>query len=160
MKTRAVARRILGALERHHPDPDTELSYSTPFELLVATILSAQSSDRRVNEVTPALFARYPAPRSLAEAEIARLEQEIKPTGFFRQKGSGARGYGAGPRQQSTEGKCRALWMRSRDCRRRTQDGERRARSRDGGSGLPVDRHVLRVANRSRPGSIRRIPSW
>ena len=81
-----VARRILRAIERHHPDADTELHYTTPFELLVATILSAQCTDARVNQVTPALFRRYPDARSLARGRPATLERLIQTTGFFRSK--------------------------------------------------------------------------
>jgi endonuclease III len=62
------------------------LHFDTPFELLVATILSAQTTDERVNSVTPALFARYPTPYDLAAADPADVEQLIKPTGFFRAK--------------------------------------------------------------------------
>jgi endonuclease III len=86
LKTRPVAKRILDALERHHPNPDTELHYRTPFELLVATILSAQSSDERVNMVTPSLFAKYPDARAIAKTTTNELEPIIKSTGFFRQK--------------------------------------------------------------------------
>src|SRR5688572_32120206 len=86
MKTRAVARRIFDALERHYPDADTELAFRTPFELLVATILSAQSTDQRVNMVTPDLFQRYPDARALAGATPEELEPIILSTGFFRQK--------------------------------------------------------------------------
>jgi len=63
-----------------------ELDHDTPYQLLAATILSAQSTDKMVNSVTPALFARYPDPASLAAAEPAALEVLIHPTGFFRQK--------------------------------------------------------------------------
>src|SRR5205807_637144 len=69
-----------------HPDADTELHYATPFELLVATILSAQSTDARVNSVTPALFKRYPDARALASATTADLEPQIHSTGFYRAK--------------------------------------------------------------------------
>ena len=86
MKTVKVARRILDALERHYPDADTELDYRTPFELLVATILSAQSTDQRVNMVTPELFRRYPDARALAGAKHEDVEEIIKSTGFFRAK--------------------------------------------------------------------------
>src|SRR5688572_9090656 len=72
-----VARRIFDALERHYPDADTELDYRTPFELLVATILSAQSTDQRVNMVTPELFRRYPDARALADAAPADVEPLI-----------------------------------------------------------------------------------
>src|SRR5207245_4616738 len=69
-----------------HPDADTELHYTTPFELLVATILSAQSTDVGVNAVTPALFKRYPNARALAKAAHADVEPMIHATGFFRAK--------------------------------------------------------------------------
>ncbi len=79
-------REIFDRLDAQHPNADTELHYRNAFELLVATILSAQSSDARVNNVTPALFTRYPDARSLAEATTEELEPQIVPTGFFRQK--------------------------------------------------------------------------
>src|SRR5260221_11946821 len=63
-----------------------ELDHDTPFQLLCATILSAQTTDARVNTVTPALFARYPEPAALAAAVAAELEVLLHPTGFFRQK--------------------------------------------------------------------------
>src|SRR5687767_11674744 len=69
-----------------HPDADTELNFTTPYELLVATILSAQCTDERVNQVTPALFKRYPDARALARASTAELEPQIQSTGFFRAK--------------------------------------------------------------------------
>src|SRR5258705_9267628 len=86
MKTRRETRDILDRLETQHPDADTELDYKTPFQLLVATILSAQSTDARVNMVTPALFKRYPNARALAKATAAELEPQIHSTGFFRAK--------------------------------------------------------------------------
>src|SRR5918997_2095736 len=69
-----------------YPDARTELEFRTPLELLVATILSAQSTDKRVNLVTPALFARYPDAAAYAAADREELEQLIMPTGFFRAK--------------------------------------------------------------------------
>src|SRR3954471_23182665 len=86
MKTAVETRAILDKLESQHPDADTELHYRTPFELLVATILSAQSTDQRVNLVTPALFKRYPDARTLARATTTELEPQIHSTGFFRAK--------------------------------------------------------------------------
>src|SRR5512134_1352006 len=86
MKTPTEARRILKALEGQHPAATTELRYANAFELLVATILSAQSTDEGVNRVTPALFARYPDARALSAADQGELEALIRPTGFFRQK--------------------------------------------------------------------------
>jgi endonuclease-3 len=83
---RARARKILQALGRAYPDAKIALNFGTPFELLVATILSAQCTDERVNMVTPGLFRHYPSARELARASPARLEGEIRSTGFFRAK--------------------------------------------------------------------------
>src|SRR4029078_6720808 len=86
MKTATEPRYILDKLEDQHPGADTELHHTNAFELLVATILSAQSTDQRVNLVTPALFKRYGDARSLARAPPAQLEPRIHSTGFFRAK--------------------------------------------------------------------------
>src|SRR5437867_5765851 len=86
MKTPAQTREILDKLEAQHPGADTELHHTNAFELLVATILSAQSTDARVNMVTPALFARYPDARALAKATPRQLQPQIYATGFFRAK--------------------------------------------------------------------------
>lgn len=74
------------ALATLYPDARAELDYTTPFELLIATVLSAQSTDRRVNAVTAVLFDRYPTPLALAEADRAQVEEIIQPVGFFRNK--------------------------------------------------------------------------
>jgi endonuclease-3 len=135
-------------LDEQHPNATTELNYRTPFELLVATILSAQCTDARVNQVTPALFARYPTAKEMARAETAELEPQIQATGFFRMKA------------RALVGMSRALVE--------THGGEVPASMEAlvglpgvgrktanvvlghalGVPGLPVDRHVLRVANR------------
>src|SRR6266496_1670681 len=86
MKTPTEVGAIFDKLEGQHPDADTELHYSNPFELLVATILSAQSTDQRVNIVTPALFKKYRNARALARATPAALEPQIHSSGFFRAK--------------------------------------------------------------------------
>jgi endonuclease-3 len=83
---RRRALRILALLKREYPDAHCALDYRTPFELIVATILSAQCTDVRVNLVTPAFFARYPTPRALAEADQGDVEELIRSTGFFRNK--------------------------------------------------------------------------
>ena len=83
---KARARAIARALARAYPDARCALDYRTPWELLVATILSAQCTDAMVNRVTPALFAELPTPAALAAAPPARVEGLIKRTGFFRQK--------------------------------------------------------------------------
>lgn len=80
------ARRINKVLAEVYPYAHAELDFRSPFELLVATVLSAQTTDVRVNQVTPVLFARYPSPQALAEAEPADIEEIIRPTGFFRAK--------------------------------------------------------------------------
>jgi endonuclease-3 len=77
---------ILAALKREYPDAHCELDHRTPFQLLIATILSAQCTDARVNLVTPALFVRYPTPQALAAANQADVEGLIRSTGFFRNK--------------------------------------------------------------------------
>lgn len=74
------------ALALAYPDAHCELDFTTAFELLVATVLSAQSTDRRVNSVTPELFRRYPTPSALGAADPAVVEQLIGPVGFFRNK--------------------------------------------------------------------------
>jgi endonuclease-3 len=73
-------------LLKQYPDATCELGYASPFQLAVATVLSAQCTDKRVNMVTPVLFARYPDAASLAEAPIGEIEEIIKSTGFFRNK--------------------------------------------------------------------------
>jgi endonuclease III len=77
---------LLRRLRLAHPDAHCELNYTTPFQLLVATILSAQCTDERVNQVTPALFARYQTVADFAAANRHELEALIHPTGFYRQK--------------------------------------------------------------------------
>jgi endonuclease-3 len=80
------ARRIGRLLAETHPDAHCELNHEGPLQLAVATILSAQCTDQRVNEVTPKLFARYPTAADYAGADRAELEEMIRPTGFFRNK--------------------------------------------------------------------------
>jgi endonuclease III len=148
LKTRAVARRIMDALERHHPNPDTELHFRTPFELLVATILSAQSTDQRVNQVTPALLAKYPDAGAMAAAGLADLEAMIKSTGFFRQKAKALVGMSQAlveRHQGEVPAAMEALTTLPGVGRKTANVVLGHAL---GVPGLPVDRHVLRVANR------------
>jgi len=79
-------RQIVKVLQRTMPNPKMELDHRSPWELLVATILSAQCTDQRVNQVTPPLFRRYRGPAELAAADLPELEQLIRPTGFFKSK--------------------------------------------------------------------------
>ena len=148
MKSPASTRAVLQKLYLQHPDADTELDYTTPYELLVATILSAQSTDAGVNRVTPALFKRYPNAQMLAGAQAAELEPMIHATGFFRSKA------------KSLMGMARALMERHRGEVPRTMEelvelpgvGRKTANVVLGHAlgvpGLPVDRHALRVSNR------------
>jgi endonuclease III len=82
----ARVRAILAKLDEAYPAATCALKHQNPFQLLIATILSAQCTDERVNQVTPALFAKYPKPTDFAYANPRELEQEIRPTGFFRNK--------------------------------------------------------------------------
>lgn len=83
---RARARKIIRALKKAYPDAKIALDFGNPLELLVATILSAQCTDERVNQVTPALFKKYGTARDYAQADAANLEEEVRSTGFYRAK--------------------------------------------------------------------------
>jgi len=78
--------KIIELLEKEHPDAKTALNYTNPLELLVATILSAQCTDKRVNIVTKTLFKKYRKAEDYANADLAELEEDIRPTGFYRNK--------------------------------------------------------------------------
>jgi len=143
-----AVRSTLDALEKQHPNANTELNFSNAYELLVATILSAQCTDARVNQVTPALFARYPDAAALARAEPEELEPQIQSTGFFRMKSS------------SLVKMARAVTHDHQGRIPATMDalvvlpgvGRKTANVVLGHAlgvpGFPVDRHVLRVTNR------------
>ncbi|GHC97417.1 endonuclease III [Nocardiopsis terrae] len=88
------ARKMYRELSELYPDAHAELNFTTPLELLVATILSAQCTDKRVNQVTPALFARYPDAEAYASAGREELEEMIRSTGFFRAKANSLVGLG------------------------------------------------------------------
>jgi endonuclease-3 len=147
-KTPDETRRIMAELERQHPNADTELHYRTPYELLVATILSAQCTDERVNQVTPALFARYPDARALAKATTTELEPQIQSTGFFRAKSKSLVGMATAVVEQhqgEVPPTMEALVTLPGVGRKTANVVLGHAL---GVPGLPVDRHVLRVANR------------
>ncbi len=148
MKTASETRRILDLLETQHPDADTELHYQNAFQLLTATILSAQSTDQGVNLVTPALFARYPDARALAKATSAELEPQIRSTGFFRQKSKALIGMAAALVEHhggEVPANMEALIALPGVGRKTANVVLGHAL---GVPGLPVDRHVLRVSNR------------
>ena len=147
-KTAAETQRILGKLAAQHPNADTELNFTTPYELLVATILSAQCTDERVNQVTPALFKRYPDARALARATTGQLEPQIQSTGFFRAKSRSLVGMATAvvDRHEGEVPKTMEELVQLPGVGRKTANvvlGHAL-----GVPGLPVDRHVLRVANR------------
>ena len=148
MKAAATTRRVIETLAEQHPNADTELHYRNPFELLVATILSAQSTDQRVNMVTPALFRRYPDARALAQAAPPELEELILSTGFFRQKSKALIGM-----SQTLVAEHAGDVPADMD-RLTALPGVGRKTANVvlghalGVPGLPVDRHVLRVSNR------------
>jgi endonuclease-3 len=89
---RKRARTILRRLEKAYPDTRTALNFETPFQLLVATVLSAQSTDKMVNIITEKLFAKYRSPEDFLKAKPGELEQDIKASGFFNQKAKSIRG--------------------------------------------------------------------
>lgn len=148
MKSAQTTRTVIETLSEQYPNADTELHYRNAFELLVATILSAQSTDQRVNMVTPALFERYPDASALAAAAPADVERMIVSTGFFRQK------------TKALIGMAQALVERYGGEVPADMDalttlpgvGRKTANVVLGHAlgvpGLPVDRHVLRVSNR------------
>lgn len=83
--------RTLAQLHELYPDADCELSWRTPLELLIKTILSAQSTDKRVNEVGEVLFEKYRSARDFAESDLEELQEDVRQTGFFRQKAKNVR---------------------------------------------------------------------
>jgi endonuclease III len=148
MKSPSVAAAIFDALDEQHPGADTELHFRNAYELLAATILSAQSTDQRVNMVTPALFARYPSPAALAQATTVELEPQIHSTGFFRAKSKALLGMATALMEKhggEVPADMDALVQLPGVGRKTANVVLGHAL---GVPGLPVDRHVLRVANR------------
>lgn len=147
-KSAAETRKIFAALSTQHPNADTELNFTNAYELLVATILSAQCTDERVNQVTPALFKRYPDARALSKTTAEELEPQIQSTGFFRAKSRSLLGMatelveshgGEVPRTMDELVKLPGVGRKTANVVLGHALGV---------PGLPVDRHVLRVAGR------------
>ena len=139
---------VLRKLYTQHPGADTELDYKNPYQLLVATILSAQSTDAGVNRATPALFARYPNAAALAKASAVELEPLIHSTGFYRSKARSLMGMSAAlvaHHQGEVPNTMEALVELPGVGRKTANVVLGHAL---GIPGLPVDRHVLRVSNR------------
>ncbi|MCB0415430.1 MAG: endonuclease III, partial [Bdellovibrionales bacterium] len=85
-KKQESAQKIIRLLKKYYPDAHCALNYTSPGELLIATILSAQCTDKRVNIVTETLFKKYPKPQNFVDAPIKELEQDIHSTGFYKNK--------------------------------------------------------------------------
>jgi endonuclease III len=145
----ARAAKILDMLEDTHPDARCALDYATPFQLVAATILSAQCTDERVNQVTPELFRRYPDARALAEAPAEVVEELIRPTGFFRAKTKSLLGCaralvadhdGVVPRTMAEMVKLPGVGRKTSNVVL--------GHAYDIAEGIAVDTHVLRVSNR------------
>jgi len=145
------ARVVADRLAVEYPGTATELcalEHSNPYELLTATILSAQTTDERVNMVTPALFARYPRPEDLAGADPAEVEELVRTTGFFRNKTRSIMGMAAGvterfggevPHRMADLVTLPGVGRKTANVVRSVAMGE---------PGLPVDTHVQRLSRR------------
>ena len=141
------AKVVHARLAEEYPDAECELDHRNAFELLAATILSAQSTDARVNLVTPALFARYPDPASMAAADPEELEELIRSTGFFRSKAKHLIGMATAlvDRFDGEVPGDRDDLVSLPGVGRKTANVVRSVAL--GLPGLPVDTHVLRLSN-------------
>ena len=148
VKRTARVGRLIRGLRRLYPDSDCALHHSNALELLVATILSAQCTDVRVNQVTPSLFQRYPTAGDYATADVAELEQLIRSTGFFRNKTKSIIGLGQGLVQQH-DGE---VPDRMEELIQLPGVGRKTANvllgTWFGQPAIPVDTHVTRLTNR------------
>lgn len=146
---KARARQIVARLRKEFPHARSALNYSSPLELLVATILSAQATDAGINKITPALFAKYRTPADYANADIATLQQEIKASGFFRQKSKALVAVGkmltekfGGQVPDTMEGLLELPAVARKTANVVLSNAFNKA------VGIPVDRHVARVSAR------------
>jgi len=143
------AARVLDILEEAHPEARCALLYRNAFELAVATILSAQCTDERVNKVTPGLFERYPDAGALARAPLADVEEIIRSTGFFRAKARSITGFAKGlvERHGGEVPRSMAALVPLPGIGRKTANVVL-GHAFDVAEGIAVDTHVLRVTNR------------
>lgn len=140
--------KIISILHKVHPDAKCQLNFKTPFELVISTILSAQCTDAKVNEITPGLFKKYKNAQGFATAPTSKLEQDIKPTGFYKNK------------TKSVQNCCRALIEKYKGKVPEEMDalvklpgiGRKTANAirvhAFGKQGIVVDTHMLRVSER------------
>lgn len=147
--TPATAKKILTILEATYPDACVTLDFKSPFELLIATILAAQCTDERVNQVTRGLFKRYPTPKAFAEADPLELEEAIRSTGFYRNKAKSIIGCckkimeefgGQVPHTMEELITLPGVWRKTANIVLSNALGIT--------AGIAVDTHVIRVANR------------
>jgi endonuclease-3 len=140
--------RIWEKLGELYPDAHCELDFESPFQLAVATILSAQCTDVRVNKVTPALFERYPDPEAMARASQDEVEELVRTTGFFRNKAKNIRGFsqrvvdlhkGEVPQTMEELLECPGVARKTANCVLSNAYGL--------SVGVVVDTHVLRLGN-------------
>ena len=147
--TPARGKKVLAILEKTYPDARVTLDFKNPFQLLIATILAAQCTDERVNQVTKHLFKKYRTPHDFANADPTELEQAIRPTGFYRNKAKSIIGcckmlveeYGGQvPRTMEELIRLPGVWRKTANIVLGNVFGL--------SEGIAVDTHVTRVANR------------
>ena len=147
--TPARGKKVLAILEKTYPDARVTLDFKNPFQLLIATILAAQCTDERVNQVTKHLFKKYRTPHDFANADPTELEQAIRPTGFYRNKANSIIGcckmlldeYGGQvPRTMEALIRLPGVWRKTANIVLGNVFGL--------SEGIAVDTHVTRVANR------------
>lgn len=147
--TPAAAKKILAILEETYPDACVTLDFKNPFQLLIATILAAQCTDERVNQVTKGLFKRYATPNAFAETDPIELEEAIRSTGFYRNKTKSVIGCckklveefgGQVPQTMEALITLPGVWRKTANIVLSNALGIT--------AGIAVDTHVMRVANR------------
>jgi len=147
--TPASVKKILAILEQSYPDSRVTLDFKNPFQLLIATILAAQCTDERVNQVTKGLFKRYQTPEAFAGADPMEMEEAIRPTGFYRNKARSIIGCckklveefgGQVPQTMETLITLPGVWRKTANIVLGNAFGIT--------EGIAVDTHVTRVANR------------
>ncbi len=139
---------VLDILERNYPDATTELKHRSPFQLLIATILSAQTTDRQVNKVTPELFRKFPGPADIAEAPVEEIENMIRTCGCYRSKAKNIK-EACGILMERYNGKVPSTveeLMELPGVGRKTANVV--ASNAFGVAAIAVDTHVFRVSNR------------